>query len=56
MPVTVVLADLEEGIRFVADLAAADADGVEVGDAVEVTYASYADDVRLPQFRRVGAR
>ena len=49
-PRTVVLVDLDEGVRLVSNLV--DGAEPEVGMAVEVTFASV-DGVTLPQFRAV---
>lgn len=54
MPVTVLLVDLEEGVRMVADLAPEDAEEEEevtVGMPVTVEFVT-AGDLRLPRFRR----
>lgn len=54
MPVTVLLVDLDEGVRMVADLAPEDADdGVTIGMPVTVEFVA-AGDLRLPRFRRAG--
>ena len=53
LPVTVLLVDLEEGVRFVADLADADAGPVEVGLPVVVDFtADPHGGPTLPRFRR----
>jgi uncharacterized OB-fold protein/acyl dehydratase len=54
LPVTVLLVDLEEGVRFVADLADAAAGSLEIGMAVEVDYVTD-DGGTLPRFRRASA-
>lgn len=49
-PLTVVLVDLEEGTRLVADYAGA-ADEIEIGMPVEVDWLDYDDTLTLPRFR-----
>ena len=50
-PLAVLLVDLEEGTRLVADFAG-DPDSVRVGMPVEVEWVRYDDEFTLPRFRR----
>jgi 3-oxo-4,17-pregnadiene-20-carboxyl-CoA hydratase alpha subunit len=56
-PLPVVLVDLEEGTRLVANISGLEPDEVEIGMPVEVDFADYADGLTLPVFRpaKVGA-
>jgi uncharacterized OB-fold protein len=49
-PRTVVLVDLEEGVRMISNIE--DGGAVEIGDPVEVVFRKVGD-TNLPQFRRV---
>ncbi len=51
-PLAVVLVDLDEGTRLVADFAG-DQDALRVGLPVEVEWLDYDDDLTLPRFRAV---
>jgi uncharacterized OB-fold protein len=55
LPVTVVLADLAEGVRLVAELADPPPDGVRAGLPVQVEFAAVDDELTLPRFRAVPA-
>ena len=55
LPVTVLLVDLDEGVRLVADLDPADAGQVDIGMPVQVFFVRVDDDVTLPRFRRADA-
>jgi len=52
-PLAVVLADLEEGTRLVADFAG-DPDSVQIGMPVEVEWLRLDDEFTLPRFRAAG--
>lgn len=53
VPYAVVLVDLDEGVRVLADLVDGLVDDVHVGMPVEVTYDEVTEDLTLPRFRRV---
>jgi uncharacterized OB-fold protein/acyl dehydratase len=50
-PLPIALVELDEGTRLVADLVEVAPEDVEVGMAVEVVFAEFADGVTLPAFR-----
>lgn len=54
VPYTIVLVDLEEGVRVVADLVEVEPDEVAVGQPVEVFFESVSDDFTVPRFRAIG--
>ncbi|MPZ60926.1 MAG: hypothetical protein GEU93_06450 [Propionibacteriales bacterium] len=51
VPYTVVLVDLEEGVRVLADLVDCDPDDVKVGMSVEVLFEAVTEDFTVPRFR-----
>ena len=51
LPLTVILVELEEGIRFVSTLVDAGPDDVRVGMLVQLVVTDVGDDVTLPLFR-----
>ena len=51
LPLTVILVELEEGVRFVSTLTDAARDEVHVGLPVEMVISEVGDDVTLPLFR-----
>jgi uncharacterized OB-fold protein len=52
-PLPVVLVELEEGTRLVANVSGIEPEDLEIGMQVEVDFHSYAEDLTLPVFRRV---
>lgn len=54
LPYAIVLVDLDEGVRMLANLAADDLNDVHIGARVEVTFAQVDTDVIMPEFRLVG--
>lgn len=50
-PLAVGLIDLDEGTRLVANIVDIDPGAIEIGMPVEVAFASFGDDLVLPQFR-----
>jgi len=54
-PLAVGLVDLEEGTRFVADIAGIDHDELDFGMELEIGFAEHAHGEILPQLRRPGA-
>jgi uncharacterized OB-fold protein len=56
VPYTVVLVDLEEGPRMLADLVGCPPEDVHVGLPVEVVFDDVSDDLTLPRFRPAAAR
>jgi len=52
-PLVIVLADLDEGTRLVADLAG-EPGSVRIGMPVEVEWVRYDDELTLPRFRAAG--
>jgi uncharacterized protein len=56
LPHTVILVELEEGVRFVSSLLEAPADTDLIGLPVEVTFEAVEDDLVLPLFRVRGSR
>ncbi len=50
-PYAVALIDLEEGVRFMANVIECDPEKLKVGDAVELTWQPLPDGRNLPQFR-----
>lgn len=51
LPLTIVLVELEEGVRMVGELVGGD--GVQIGDDVEVVFERIDDDLTLAQWRPV---
>jgi uncharacterized OB-fold protein len=51
LPLTVILVELEEGVRFVSTLTGAGPDEVHIGMPVELVVSDVGDDVSLPLFR-----
>ena len=49
-PLPVALIELEEGTRLMSNLTGFDLDAIEVGQAVEVEFVEYDDDLTLPAF------
>ena len=54
VPYTIVLVDLEEGVRVLADLVDCEPDDAAVGMPVEVLFDAVTEDFTLPRFRPVG--
>ncbi len=52
-PYVVALIDLEEGPRMMSSLVDADPDTVAIGDAVEVSFAEWSEDITMPVFKIV---
>lgn len=50
-PYVVAFVDLDEGVRFLANLVECEADALSVGDRVELTWVAVADGYHLPAFR-----
>jgi uncharacterized OB-fold protein len=50
-PYVVAFVDLDDGVRFLANVVEADLDRVEVGDRVELAWVPVADGYHLPAFR-----
>ena len=50
-PYVVAVVELEEGVRFVANVVGTDPADVEIGQGVGVTFEDVGDGVVLPQFR-----
>jgi uncharacterized OB-fold protein/acyl dehydratase len=50
-PLPVVLVELDEGTRLVSNIKGIDADEIRIGLAVEVDFATFAEDLVLPVFR-----
>jgi len=51
-PYSVVLVELEEGMRIVSNLVDVKPDDIKIGMAVEVTFDKITDEVTLPKFKR----
>ena len=52
LPITLLLVDLDEGVRIPARLAAGESAQIRAGDRVAVGFESAADGTALPVFRR----
>ncbi|MBE0479513.1 MAG: Zn-ribbon domain-containing OB-fold protein [Dehalococcoidia bacterium] len=52
-PYSVVLVDLEEGVRLVSNIVDAHPDEISIGMPVEITFEDIAGDLTLPRFRKV---
>ena len=50
VPYTIVLVDLDEGVRVLADLVTSDHEAVQVGMPVSVVFDRVSDDFTLPRF------
>jgi uncharacterized OB-fold protein len=53
-PYSVVLVELEDGLRLISNLVDTDPDGISIGMPVEVIFEEIAEGVTLPKFRRAG--
>ena len=53
VPYTIVLVDLEEGVRVLADLVESAPDSVDVGLPVEVLFDAVTEEFTVPRFRLV---
>ena len=53
-PLIVALVELDEGPVMMTNIVGPDADGVEIGEAVEVTFQPVSDEISLPVFVRKG--
>jgi len=51
VPYTIVLVDLDEGVRMLADLVGPQPDAVAVGQRVEVLFDAVTEDFTVPRFR-----
>ena len=51
VPYTIVLVDLDEGVRVIADLVDSDPEDIEVGAPVEVLFDAVTEDFTVPRFR-----
>ena len=47
------LIELEEGTRLVANIIGIEPDDIEIGQAVQVEFTEFDDELTLPQFRPV---
>jgi uncharacterized OB-fold protein len=56
VPYVVVLVDLDEGPRMIANLLGEDALLVAIGDRVTVTFEDRGDGATIPQFKRISDR
>jgi hypothetical protein len=52
-PLAIGLIDLEEGTRLISNIVGIHPSAIEIGMAVQVEFASFDDDLVLPQFRPV---
>lgn len=52
-PLAVGLIELEEGTRLIANIVGIEPDAIEVGQAVQVEFTDFDDELTLPQFRPV---
>jgi uncharacterized OB-fold protein len=55
-PLPVVLVELEEGTRLIANVTGIEPDDLAIGMEVEVDFCTYGDDLTLPVFRPVAKR
>jgi uncharacterized protein len=53
-PYSVVLVELEEGIRLVSNMLDCTPEEIHIGMPVEVVFDDITEDVTLPKFRKVG--
>jgi len=53
-PYSVVLVELEEGMRIVSNLVDVTPDEIEIGMPVEVTFDKITEEVALPKFKKTG--
>jgi uncharacterized OB-fold protein len=56
VPYSVVLVELEEGVRIVSNLVDVKPDEIEIGMPVEVTFDQITEGVTLPKFKRARSR
>ena len=52
LPITLLLVDLDEGVRIPARLAAGERDAIAAGDCVRIGFETAADGTALPVFKR----
>lgn len=53
-PYSVVLVEMDEGVRLISNLIDTKPEGISIGMPVEVVFDDIADDLTLPKFRKVG--
>ena len=53
-PYSVVLVELEEGMRLISNMVDVGPEDVTIGMSVEVTFDDVAEGLTLPKFRKVG--
>ena len=53
-PYTVVLVELDEGVRIVSNMVDVKPDELQIDMPVEVTFDKVAEDITLPKFKKVG--
>ena len=54
VPYIIVLVELDEGPRIVSNVVGINADELEIGMLVEVTFEDVAEDLTLPKFKKAG--
>lgn len=54
VPYSVVLVELEEGVRMVSNMIDCKPEEIQIGMPVEVVFEDLAEDLTLPKFKRVG--
>jgi uncharacterized OB-fold protein len=54
VPYSVVLVELEEGMRIVSNLVDVNPDEIKIGMPVEVTFDKITEEVTLPKFKKTG--
>jgi uncharacterized OB-fold protein len=53
-PYSVVLVELDEGVRLISNMVDTDPEEISIGMPVEVVFDDVLDDLTLPKFRRAG--
>ncbi len=54
VPFSVVLVELEEGVKLVSNMVDIEPEDIQIGMSVEVVFEEVQEDLTLPKFRKVG--
>ena len=54
VPYSVVLVELEEGVKLISNMADMKPEDIQIGMSVEVVFEEVQEDITLPKFRKVG--
>ncbi len=54
VPYSVVLVELEEGVKLISNMADMKSEDIQIGMSVEVVFEEVQEDITLPKFRKAG--